>query len=317
MKLKEIYQLAIKMAIESDPRPKKEIEIQLKKLNEKYKKMDADEKRFFDTESLVNPYADSRVLCGDMNMDIKRIMVGVDMETPELLLAHQLSSSGKKIDLVLAHHPEGTPLLKLGAVMDMQNDVMSDLGVPFNVSEKILAPRISEINRGLHMLNFQRMTDAARLLDIAYACFHTFTDNLVYNFFVKGLCTKQFRTVGDLLDELYKIPEYEIAAKNGNPPEIVVGGRDSRAGKIVATEMTGGTNGHEDIYAKLSAAGVGTVLSMHVTEKHRKEAEKNHINMIVCGHQASDSIGINLLLDQFEKKGVEIVPIGMIRVKRK
>jgi len=81
--------------------------------------------------------------------------------------------------------------------------------------------------------------------------------------------------------------------------------------------MTGGTGGSEDAYAKLAVAGVGTVIGMHIGEKHRKEAEKNHINVVIAGHMASDSLGINLLLDNLEKKGVEVAPCaGLIRVKR-
>ncbi|MBI5412033.1 NGG1p interacting factor NIF3 [Candidatus Peregrinibacteria bacterium] len=316
MKLKEIYQLGIKLAIEADPRGKKVIEADLKRLRDAYQKMEEREKLSFDEDSLTNPFADSRILNGDPNKEIKTIMVGIDMETPELLLAHELNKSGEKIDLVLAHHPEGRALLQLGEVMDVQYDVMTDVGVPINVAQKILAPRIAEIARSIHPLNFQRMIDAARFLGLTYACFHTITDNLVYRYLRDGLCKKKFRTVGDVLDELYKIPEYQMAAKGGNPPDIVVGDKKSMAGRIAPLEMTGGTNGPEDMYAKLSAAGVGTILSMHATDKHRKEAEKNHLNIIVCGHQASDSIGINLFLDRLEKKGVKILPVGMIRYNR-
>jgi len=52
-------------------------------------------------------------------------------------------------------------------------------------------------------------------------------------------------------------------------------------------------------------------------EEHRKEAEKHHINVVIAGHMASDSLGMNILLDELEKSGVEIIPTsGLIRVKR-
>jgi hypothetical protein len=54
-----------------------------------------------------------------------------------------------------------------------------------------------------------------------------------------------------------------------------------------------------------------------MSEEHRKEAEKYHINVVITGHMASDSLGMNLLLDEIEKQGIEIVPIsGLIRIKR-
>jgi putative NIF3 family GTP cyclohydrolase 1 type 2 len=45
---------------------------------------------------------------------------------------------------------------------------------------------------------------------------------------------------------------------------------------------------------------------MHIGEKHRKEAEKNHINVIIAGHMASDSLGLNLMLDEFVKQGIQV-----------
>ena len=57
---------------------------------------------------------------------------------------------------------------------------------------------------------------------------------------------------------------------------------------------------------------------MHIGEKHRKEAEKNHINVIVAGHMASDSLGMNLFLDELARRGLEIIPsAGLLRHERK
>jgi hypothetical protein len=82
-------------------------------------------------------------------------------------------------------------------------------------------------------------------------------------------------------------------------------------------DMTGGTSGSEDAYEKLRIAGVGTLVVMHIGEKHRKEAEKNHINVVNAGHMASDSLGMNMILDEVARKGVEILPsAGLLRFSR-
>jgi putative NIF3 family GTP cyclohydrolase 1 type 2 len=131
------------------------------------------------------------------------------------------------------------------------------------------------------------------------------------------VCKKRkYLTVGDVVEAIMEIPEYKLASKLQNPPIIVCGSSESRAGRVECTEFTGGTSGNEAIYAKLAAAGVGTIISMHMSEKHRKEAEANHLNVIVAGHMASDSLGVNQLLDKFEEKGVKIIPCGMFRVSR-
>ena len=71
------------------------------------------------------------------------------------------------------------------------------------------------------------------------------------------------------------------------------------------------------MYEKLSQAGVGTIIGMHMSEDHKKQAEKHHINAIIAGHISSDSLGMNLLLDELEKQGIEIVACsGLMRVSR-
>jgi hypothetical protein len=46
-------------------------------------------------------------------------------------------------------------------------------------------------------------------------------------------------------------------------------------------------------------------------------ANENRMNVIISGHMSSDSLGMNLFLDELEKKGIEIVPCGgLIRVSR-
>ena len=65
------------------------------------------------------------------------------MEAQEILLADRLREKGRKIDLVLAHHPEGKALAALAEVMDVQADVWHNAGVPINVGEAVLEGRQS------------------------------------------------------------------------------------------------------------------------------------------------------------------------------
>ena len=92
---------------------------------------------------------------------------------------------------------------------------------------------------------------------------------------------------------------------------------ENYCGKVAVTELTGGTEGAKDIYQAMANAGIGTVISMHQSEEHREEAQKAHVNVVIAGHLSSDSLGMNLFLDELEKKGVEVVACsGLIRVSR-
>lgn len=314
MKTKDIYEKAIKMGMESDLRGNEEVEKVLGRLNKKYESLSDKEKEAFDMEKLNNPYSDSRVLF-DNGREVKKIMAGIDMETPELMLAKYRGD----IDLVLAHHPEGIALADLSDVMKLQSNVLAKYGVPINIAESVIKPRISEVNRGLSPINHDRSVDAARMLDLNFMCVHTPADNLGANYLVNLFKEKEseIETVGDIIKILEEIPEYKEAGKRKAGPMIFAGSEDNSCGKIVVTEFTGGTSGSKDIYEKMSQYGIGTVIGMHMSEEHRKEAEKHHINVVIAGHMASDSLGMNLLLDEIEKQGIEVVPVsGLIRVKR-
>ena len=58
---------------------------------------------------------------------------------------------------------------------------------------------------------------------------------------------------------------------------------------------------------------------MHAAEKVLEAARKHHVNIIQCSHMASDSLGVNLMLDALSKKEKKLRTIevsGFMRVKR-
>ncbi|MDD5623356.1 MAG: hypothetical protein PHI23_01445 [Candidatus Peribacteraceae bacterium] len=319
MKLNALFHRIVEHGIDADPRGRKAVEKLLKKTKERGAKLEGMEKELFDTERTWNPFADSRIICGTGEEELKTLAVGVDIETPELLLIDYLRSKGQKIDAVMLHHPEGRALADLDKVMDLQIDLLCGVGVPENHSEAMLRPRVERVWRAVHADNLFRTERAAEWLKIpAFNC-HTPSDNLVWELVEKTICKKPYDDLGGILNALLEIPEYKWYAKKGNPPIIVNGGKGNRPGKVVATEFTGGTNGPEEFLEAQSRAGVGTILSMHVTEKTFEEAKKHHVNMIQCSHMASDVIGLNLMLDKLskEEKSLHTVELaGFIRVKR-
>lgn len=316
MKIKEIYQSLIKSGIDSDPRGRKEVEKILKKNQKQFDELKAEEKAEFDQDKFFNPYSDTRVLFGDEDKEVKMVLAGIDIEVGEMLIADRLREKGKQIDLVIAHHPEGKALVKLHEVMDMQSDIMNIFGVPINVGEGMMGPRIGEVRRGLLPVNYNKAIDAARIFDIPLMCCHTPADNMVTTMLQNLIDKKDPETVGDVIKLLKEIPEYAEAAKHGAGPTVVAGDKERRAGRVFV-DMTGGTGGSDEAFAKLSQAGVGTIVGMHIGEKHRKEAEKHHINVIIAGHMSSDSVGMNLILDELAKQGVEIVTCsGLTRFTR-
>ncbi|MBI5344406.1 MAG: NGG1p interacting factor NIF3, partial [Deltaproteobacteria bacterium] len=122
--------------------------------------------------------------------------------------------------------------------------------------------------------------------------------------------------VSDIIDMLREIPEYADAVMDTGMPKVVSGSKERKAGKVFV-DMTGGTGGPKKAFEKLSLAGVGTVVGMHISEDHRKEAEKHHVNVVIAGHISSDTLGVNLLFDHILDPDVEVIATsGFKRVKR-
>ncbi|KPJ54702.1 NGG1p interacting factor NIF3 [Parcubacteria bacterium DG_72] len=313
MKIKEIHKLAINLGIKADFRGAEGVQGFLDNKKKRLEKLSEKEKDEFDKEALENPYLDSRILNISQDKEIKKVLVGIDIDPSELLLAKELGN----IDLVIGHHPLGKGLAHLADVMDLQCDVLNFYGVPINIAEGLMKEKISEVARGVNSSNHQRTPDAAKLLKINLINIHTPADNLAAKFLKLKIDEKNPHTIAELIDLLKEIPEYKQALKIGAGPKIFVGSEENRCGRIALTEITGGTEGNPKLFEKMAQAGIGTVIGMHVSEEQKKEAETAHLNVVIAGHISSDSLGMNLFLDELEKQGIEIIPCsGFTRISR-
>lgn len=273
MKLSQFYAHVVKFGSDRDPRPDR---------------------------SRIASYGDTAILHGSPDTQVKKILLGIDIEVAELLLADRIRQR-QGLDLVIGHHPEGIAYARLHEVMQIQVDVLERIGVDRNTAQKMLDQRKSEVARRILPQNHTRPVDAARILDLPFMCMHTPADNHAFSF-IKGLMDKERpKTVQDIVEILKGIPEYKEAAKHNAGPSIIVGNPRRNVGKILV-EMTGGTEGPKDIFDKLYKAGVRTLVSMHLSEDHFKKVLDANLNVVIAGHISSDNLGINLLLDRIEKE---------------
>ena len=313
MTIQEIYNVAIQKGIEADFRSREQIDKNLERKKKKFEKLSEEQKAEFDQESLQNPYSDTRILNVAEDKEIKKVLVGIDIDTAELLLAKHIGD----IDLVIAHHPRGRALADLHEVMELQVDVLNQYGVPVNIAEGLLKERVSEVARGINPKNNWQSVDSAKLLGTNFMCLHTVADNNAAKFLRDKIEAANPEYIEDLMKVLGEIEEYREAIKMGSGPRLFSGNPENRCGKIALTEITGGTEGSPKLYEKMANAGIGTVVGMHISEEHKKEADEVKLNVVIAGHMSSDSIGMNLTLDELEKQGIEIVPCsGLIRVSR-
>lgn len=290
MKLSYLYNQAVKLGIQCDPRKK----------------------------ARISSYADTAILHGDPNSQVKKVLVGIDIEAAELLLADRLRQR-QGLDLVISHHPEGRAYATLHEVMQLQVDLLRDAGIPEKVAQEYVGQRQQEVERRILPQNHSRPVDAARLLNLALICMHTPADNHAFRF-IKNLIHKEKpKKVGDVIDILLSVAEYRLAQKMSVGPRVILGSPKRQVGKVLI-EMTGGTEGSKDVFEGLYKAGVRTLISMHLSEEHFKKVKDANLNAIIAGHISSDTLGLNLLLDGIERSAGETLQVtdcsGFTRIKR-
>lgn len=317
MRIIELYETAVKKGMSRDPRTPAEIKKELADARKEYRKARGPDQKAFDKERMTNPYADTRILYGDPKSNVKTAMVGVDMEGPEILTAAALIDRGTPVDLIIGHHPEGHAWARFYDVMKLQVAMFRRCGIPVSVGEEMLKERMGEVERAVAPANHTRAVDIARLLDIPLMCMHTPADNHVADYLQRMFDRKRPKKLSDVVSLLKSIPEYAEGLKKNAGPRILIGEPDKPAGRIFV-DMTGGTEGPKKIFPRLSQAGIGTIVAMHLSEEHYKHAKGEHINVVIAGHIASDNLGLNLLLDEIEKKEkLNIIPCsGFVRVRR-
>ena len=241
---------------------------------------------------------------------IKKVLMGVDMDTAELLLARELA-----YDCVVSHHPRNTNVDMLNV---LHNHIykLESLGVPRNKSQKLLEERKTELSYNQHVSNSRRSESAAKLLKMPFVCIHSPADvigeAIVQKYLDRKFNNKPETTVQEVADALEGIGEYKNSARK---PVIRVGSKDSYAGKIYVV-MSGYTGPGAKILKEYFEAGVGTLVLMHIPEKDAKEVKEQGIgNVLIAGHMSSDSLGLNKLAKEWAKKGVETTMMsGIVEV---
>ena len=234
--------------------------------------------------------------------DIKNVLAGIDMNTPELLVAKMMGH-----DCVVGHHPRNTDLKGMNDLFREQMYAMHKHGVPLNEAQKLIETRASKMDDSSHGSNFNRNASAAQVLGMPFVCIHTPADVIVESSLQKVFDEKFGDNPKTKLSEVIKvfddIPEYKQSVFE---PKIAVGSPDSYAGKIVVI-MSGVTGGGPDVYKAYFRAGVGTLVLMHAGEDDIKAVSEQKMgNIIIAGHMASDSYGMNRIIEAWEKNGVKV-----------
>jgi putative NIF3 family GTP cyclohydrolase 1 type 2 len=240
---------------------------------------------------------------------VSRVFATIDCDVADLLMARVL-----RCDTVLTHHPEGPASLSGWKLIALQIEQMMECGVPAARAEAAIQRRMQSVELNNHPRNYARVAQAAQLLNVSFLNVHLPCDVITRRLITEKMAPfnapESRATVAEVIAALQEFPEQERAATE---PKVRLGAPERLAGRV-AVAMAGYTNGGVDVLKAYFDAGVGTVLMMHFSEADLREAREQKLagNLIVTGHMASDSIGINVYLDELERRGLEVTRAGGI-----
>ncbi len=249
--------------------------------------------------------ADSAIYVEGKN--VNKVLFGIDADVPELLLAKQLG-----YDAVISHHPKGgSAVIDFHKVFSRHIQQMVDAGISKHEAEEVVASKMRALEVEMHTRNYGHAVDVARLLKLPYMNIHTPLDELGRRIMTQKIKreTGKDSSVGDVVSALKKLPEFKKATTD---IEIRLGKAANPAGKTVVSHGAG-TNGGYEIARTYFRHGINTLIYIHVSpsdlEKLKAEAGGN---LVITGHIASDSVGINPFIGELESRGISGTRLGIV-----
>ncbi len=237
--------------------------------------------------------------------NIKKVLISVDVGTAELILANSLGC-----DAVIAHHPIGVARINFYKVFGRHVDYLVEHGVPRAVAINAVKPLTERVETRTHADIYDDVVGAARLMKVPLVNIHQPCDEYMRQVILKKIKAGKTEHVSDIVRSVSEIPEFRHAATK---VRVKYGSEKSKTGHW-ALVIAAGTNGGHSIAKAYFQHGVDTVIYLHVDpgDLAKMKEEKLKGNLIVLGHLAGDSIGLNGLADKLEGLGVETVRLGLL-----
>ncbi|UCF10991.1 MAG: hypothetical protein JSW65_08615 [Candidatus Bipolaricaulota bacterium] len=232
---------------------------------------------------------------------IERVLLGIDLKSAELLAATHLG-----YDCAISHHPVGgSATLRFHEVLRRHVEQMVAAGVPQEVAAETVHGT-AETRRVLaSMTNYDHDPSVARLLGVPYMNIHTPLDEIGRRRMAAiagGMEAED--TVGALVERLYEtFGEFRNA---DTEIEVRVGAAANRLGRV-AVSHAAGTNGGYPVAKAYFDHGIDTVVYIHCRPEDAAKLAADYgdvKNLVVTGHIASDSLGINPFVAALRDRGL-------------
>ena len=236
---------------------------------------------------------------------INKVFVTIDITLAELIFAKNIGC-----DAVITHHPIGSSALNFYKVFDRHIDYMVENGIPKESASSAVMSLKERAHIKAHAQIYKQIVDEAKLLRMPLVNIHQPCDEIMRKIIYEAIISGKTESVSQIIDSIANIPEFSRAET-----KIMVchGDREAKAGRW-ALVVAAGTNGGFHIAKEYYKHDVSTVIYLHIdsNELLRFRQENLQGNLVVLGHLAGDSIGLNVLSEKLEEKGIQTVRAGLI-----
>lgn len=246
---------------------------------------------------------DSCVNCTNLDQVVNHILAGIDMATPEILVAKHIGA-----DCVIGHHPAGGSAVRyMYKDIKLQIDKFSKLGILTDeIIEKL--SRIEESHKNdYYGVNYYRVTSFSDILNIPFINFHTTVDIITENFISKVLVESisEEDNLKKLINQLLNIKEIKCSIES---PRIISGNEMNKVGKVIPVFTY---SPDIDLYNLYFQSGIDTIICMYAPKNFDISDLGEDKNIIATGHMGADSIGMNILLNKVvEEYNVKLTKIS-------
>ena len=239
--------------------------------------------------------------------NIEKVIMTLDPDPSLILLAKEL-----KYDLVISHHYTSA-CIDAWKVFRKHIDQMVSVGIPKEKAEKIVEKKLVSLEITGHAKNYDLVDSIARKLKVPFMNIHNPLDELgrkiMQDKVDEVIRSRSGVRVKDVIEGLYQLEEFQFAKTK---ILIGVGDPDNNVSKVIVSHGAL-TNGGYEVANAYFDHGVDTVIYIHIAPNDLlKLKAENKGNLIISGHIASDSVGINPFVKRLEKEGLEVLKLGGI-----
>lgn len=242
--------------------------------------------------------------------DIRRALMCIDVEQSTLVLAKQLG-----YDAVIAHHPIGRAYIEFYKVLDRHVEFMLSAGIARNVAEEAVKELKERTMLRAHTSIYTHVTSFAEKLGMPLLNIHLPCDELMRRAILNSLNKGRVEKVKDIALHVEQLDEFRSADTR---VKVVYGDEDAMVKRYMLV-VAAGTNGGYSVAKAYFDHGYDTVIYLHISPEDLARMKGSNLsgNLVILGHLAGDSLGMNILADALEGKGLQVDKLGIVEVGRR